>query len=144
MATPIDEKKFEFREWMDSQKLKVTAVASRFGISEQTAFNWRSKGVPVGRQEFVTRTIAEWSSGSAIGPRLHVQATDAQFRAWNMAAMEAGKLMEDWARDGLDEMAQEYFSNPQLSLQLRVGPKLLSKVAEEPTPYRTKNDSGNS
>lgn len=141
MATHSD-RKFEFRDWMDTQKLKVSAVCSRFGISEQTAFNWRSKGVPKSRQDFVSRVIAEWSNASAIGPRIQVQATDAQFRAWNLAANDCEngpKTIEEWARDGLNELAREYFSNPQLSLPLRSLPKHheeTTMVAEDSPPYR--------
>lgn len=129
MAT-TDDRKFEFRDWMDAQKLKVSAVAQRFGISEQTAFNWRSNGVPKSRQDFVSRIIAEWASGSAIGPRLSVQATDEQFRAWNRAALDEGKIIEDWARDGLDAMAKEYFGNPQLPLPLRCMPATKAPARE--------------
>lgn len=133
MAKPND-KRFEFRDWMNSENLKTPSVIARFGITEQTARHWRSKGVPESRQDFVSRTIAEWTSGSSIGPRIQIQATDAQFRAWNLAALECEggpKLIEDWARDGLDMMAREYFENPQLSLPLRSLPSIQAdKVAD--------------
>lgn len=133
MATPT-EKKFEFRDWMNSLNLKASAVASRFGISGQTAFNWRSNGVPPSRQEFVSRTIAEWTEGSAIGPRLVVQANERQFRAWNDAAnsCEGGpKRLEDWVREGLDELAKEYFDEPQLPLPLRSLPSSMVADAKD-------------
>jgi hypothetical protein len=133
-------KKFEFREWLNSQSLKTPQVTARFGISEQTARHWRSKGVPESRQDFVSRTIAEWADGSSIGPRIQIQATDAQFRAWNRAANECEggpKLLEDWAREGLDQMAHEYFTNPQLSLALRSLPP--AKVADEANPNATRS-----
>lgn len=128
----MPDRKFEFRDWMNSLKLKAPAVAARFGITDQTARHWRSKGVPDSRQDFVSRTISEWADAATIGPRLQVQATDAQFRAWNQAALDEGKLMEDWARDGLDELAKEFFSSAPRSIPLHSLP--LSQVADGPNP----------
>jgi hypothetical protein len=127
-------KKNEFREWMDSLKLKAPTVAGRFGITVQTVNHWRSKGVPDSRKEFAARTMAEWSSGSSIGPRIQVQATDEEFRAWNRAALECEggpKLIEDWAREGLNQMAIEYFNNPQKSLPFRSHLKVHAAEASE-------------
>lgn len=138
MATPPD-KKFEFRDWMDSLNLKASSVTSRFGISAQTVFNWRSNGVPPSRQEFVSRIIAEWTSGSAFGPRLVVHANEQQFRAWNDAAnnCESGpKRLEDWVKDGLDELAREYFDDPQLKLPVRSHLKVAQTPNDPPAPER--------
>lgn len=123
--------KNEFREWMDSLKLKAPTVANRFGITEQTVNHWRSKGVPKSRKEFAARTMAEWASGSAIGPCIQVQATAEQFRNWNQAALDQGKLMEVWARESLDELAREHFANPQMSLPLRPLPKPMNPFTPE-------------
>lgn len=38
---------------------------------------------------------------------LVISASPTQFRAWNSASLAAGKLLEDWARDGLDKAALE-------------------------------------
>lgn len=138
MAKPPD-KRFEFRDWMNSQNLKTPAVIARFGITEQTARHWRSKGVPSTRQDFVSRTIAEWADGSSIGPRIQIQATDSQFRAWNRAALECEggpKLIEDWAREGLDQMACEFFDDPQLKLPVRSHLKVAQTPNDPPAPER--------
>ena len=134
---------FDFLRWMNSKKLKSEAVCVRFGASLQTIRHWRSKGVPKSRQEFVLNTIAGWDTGSTGGPTLYIYASKQQFRAWSEAARDEKKILEDWAMEGLDEMAKEYFS--------KKGPRPLTqneeetlRAAEEQAEYHArKTPSGN-
>lgn len=45
---------------------------------------------------------------------LVISASNEQFRAWNAASLAAEKLIEDWARDGLDRMASKAKSQADL------------------------------
>ncbi len=116
-------KKNSFRSWMDGLKLKSPAVASRFGVTEQTIRHWRSQGVPPNRQDFVSRIISDWDKTPTTGIPIRVFATDEQFDAWSQAALADGKVLKDWATDGLDLLAREHFANPQMSLPLRSVPQ---------------------
>lgn len=117
------EPKFHFRDWMDRRKLKASDVAPRFGITNQTVFNWRSNGVPESRQEFVARTIAEWPPVD--GHPIIVTPTATQYAAWQRATSQRSidtglpMTLEEWAVEGLDQLAFEHFNDPQLKLKLR-------------------------
>ena len=95
---------------MDEKKLLAETVGKALDVSPQTIRNWRASGIPKRRYHAVRRLMREWdfSINAQIGPRLSIPASDKQFRAWNAAALAEGKLIEDWARDGLDLLAQEH------------------------------------
>ena len=100
----------KFFTWMDSEGLKPRDLAPLLHKEVQTIFNWRSKGLPK----------AQWVACEAVMDRYNaekiqalpdqdpvfvINPTYAQFQNWNRAALDGGKMMEDWAKDSLDEMA---------------------------------------
>lgn len=127
----------EFRQWMDERKLKAPDVNKRFGVSVQTIAHWRSQGVPERKQSHVNYVISCWSNPTAaeIGSALLLKPTAAQFREWNLAALEQRQLLEEWAIEGLDKYAGEIEQAKAASLSL---------VAEDPTPYRTDGNGSES
>ena len=97
---------------MEAEGLKPKDLAPELNKEVQTIFNWKSKGVPK----------AQWVACEAVMERHHARNTGApggedpvfvikpsyeQFQNWNRAALDAGKLIEDWAMDGLDAIAEE-------------------------------------
>jgi transcriptional regulator with XRE-family HTH domain len=122
----------QFKEWMDSKKLRAKDVCKRFGVSEQTIAHWRSKGVPARKQPHVNYVIACWENPTAaeLGSTLLLKPSAAQFRAWNQAALNEGQLLEQWAIEGLDQYAGELGIEPNL------------KVAEDPTRYGSEKKNG--
>ena len=125
----------EFREWMDNSEVSTKDACKRFGISKQTLYNWRSSGVPEGKQAHVNYVISCWTNPTAaeIGSTLLLKPTAAQFREWNLAALEEKQLLEEWAIHGLDKYAG----------QIEETKEKLSLVAKEPTPYRTDGNGNN-
>lgn len=97
------------KQWMDAKKISAEEVGNHLDVSAQTVRNWRSSRVPERKEKAVSRMIEEWQSPSGTAGRfLAVSATDEQFRNWNLAANHCAggpKLMEDWARESLDAMA---------------------------------------
>ena len=118
-----------FREWMDGKGLKASDVAQRFGVSEQTIAHWRSQGVPERRAAHVNYIISAWSDAAPAGQLqpLLIHATREQFRRWNKAAVLQGKLIEDWATGGLDELAAEWEAG---DLKALPSPEPSARVAE--------------
>lgn len=116
-----------FRAWMDEKKLLAETVGKALDVSPQTIRNWRASGIPKRRHEAVRRLMREWDfkANAQIGSRLSISASDKQFRSWNAAALAEGMLIEDWARDGLDQLAQENDRQPKTHL----------KVADASTNY---------
>lgn len=124
-----------FREWMDGKKLKASDVAERFGVSEQTIAHWRSQGVPERRRPHVSTVIAEWNDSPPSTTHLQplvITATREQFRRWNAAALAEGKLIEDWAIEGIDRLAaQEEEAAKAKAAATAAGPKLHVPTPEE-------------
>lgn len=118
----------DLRAWMEHMKLKGPQVAPRLGISIQTLRNWRCSGIPPRKREHVAQVMADWDKIQSSLTTLQIRASSEQFTRWNWAALHKGKLIEEWAREGLDEIARG-----SISIQT-------AAVAEEPTPYSAKND----
>lgn len=118
-----------FKDWMDSAGVSTKDACQRFGISKQTLYNWRSNGVPESKQSHVNYVISCWSNPTAaeIGETLLLRPTPEQYRNWSMAALQERKILEDWAFEGLDELAAKY------EMDIRLVPK----AAEEPSEYRS-------
>ncbi len=100
----------DLRGWMDRMKLKGPQVAQQLGISLQTLHNWRSAGIPPRKRTQVARLMADWDKIESSLNTLQIRASAEQFTRWNWAALNQGKLIEEWAREGLDEFARECFS----------------------------------
>lgn len=116
----------ELIRWMEIKGLSSADVAARLGVQPQTIRNWRSSGVPARKFDHLRQIMSEWDShGQGRLSGLLIKPSPEELRAWNQAALEAGQLIEDWAIDGLNQLAEE------------AGPKML-RVAEEPPSYRVK------
>lgn len=146
----MSEKKNEFKEWMDSRGLKTKDVAAELHVDEATIRNWRSQGVPPRREPHVRKYMMEWKPRSsdaseesreselaALRQNLVIYPTKDQFNAWNRAAMREGKLICDWAAEGLDALAaEEEAANGPHSAHMHIKPVPTEPVVKEPTPKR--------
>jgi hypothetical protein len=106
-------KKFteEFFQWADAHQISREDIAQETGNSKQTISKWRSIGIPKGK-EFGLRSFMERhlrTDTEEIRHRMLLEPTHAQFNRWNRAALAANKTIEDWAFEGLEEMATEYY-----------------------------------
>ena len=125
----------KFFTWMDSAGLKPKDLAPELHKKVQTILNWRSKGVPTSQlvaceavmQRYIDQATEDGSDQEQV---FVIKPSYKQFRNWNRAANNEGKLMEDWALDGLDAMAYDSISRSALA------------VAEERTPYPAKTKTG--
>lgn len=104
-----------FKLWMDRLGLKSKDVAQALQIEEQTVRHWRSTGVPPRRLPFVQKVMDDWPEGATSASidnlrtqPLLIQASHEQFRRWNIASLTAGKLIEEWAKDVLEEAADHF------------------------------------
>lgn len=109
-----DEFSRRFFAWADAQRLRAPELAELLGKEVQTIYNWRNKGVPksqrVACQYLIDRSQEE--RFEEVKSQLVLRPTADQLRAWNEAALSVGKTIEDWAFEGLEEMAEEFFSDP--------------------------------
>lgn len=121
----------DFKTWMDERGLSAEEAGKALGVSAQTVKNWRSVGVPERRQAHVKFFMSTWSTAPASGTQtqqpLVIHATREQFRRWNKAAVLQDKLIEDWATEGLDELAREWEAG---GLKALPSPEPSARVAE--------------
>ncbi|GEM_PF-1730958 len=113
---------------MERMKLKGPQVAPRLGISIQTLRNWRCSGIPPRKREHVAQLMADWDKIQSSLATLQIRASSEQFTRWNWAALQKGKLIEEWAREGLDEIARSA-----ITFQT-------AAVAEKTQPYTVRNN----
>ena len=101
--------------WLEASGIKVPEVAKQLNKEPQTVYNSRSKGIPKAQYVACTSVMEAHRKPSLedINDRLTMYPSRDQFRNWNKAANAEGKLIEDWALDGLDAMAAEYFGEAQ-------------------------------
>jgi|688.fasta_scaffold396759_2 hypothetical protein len=118
----------DLRAWMEQKKLKGAQVAPILGISIQTLRNWRCSGIPPRKREYVARFIADFENARTLKTTLQIRASSEQFTRWNWAALQKGKLIEEWAREGLDEIAKG-------SISIHT-----AAVAEKTQPYNVRNN----
>ena len=122
MSTKFTE---EFFQWADAHQVSRDDIAQETGNSKQTISNWKSNGIPKGKEfglrSFMQRQLR--SDTEDIRHRMILEPSRAQFNRWNKASLAANKTIEEWAFDGLEEMAADYYS---------------LKVAEEHTPFGKK------
>jgi hypothetical protein len=126
METPAQ----NFRQWMEDNRISNDDARKRFGITQQTLYNWRSSGVPITKQAHVNYIIACWEKPTAaeLGTTLLLKPSSIQFNAWNQAWRHSPySTLEQWAISGLDELAESEAQETTL------------KVAEDPTPYGHSN-----
>lgn len=96
------------RNWLAAQTGRSPA-SIRTSLAPNSAEKNRSKHLQRSLSEAIERE--EQRQSEAItdlrAQNLVISASNEQFRAWNAASLAASKLIEDWARDGLDRMASQ-------------------------------------
>lgn len=101
----------QFFQWADAHQVSREAIAAETGNSKQTISKWRSIGVPKGKEfglrSFMNRQYRRDTED--IRHHMVLKPTHAQFTRWNQASLAANKLIEDWALDGLEQLAIEHF-----------------------------------
>lgn len=112
-----------FFTWSCSNGITRDQIAKATGNSPKTISTWRSIGIPKGKQLCCQSLIDQHKLQvfQELRNSIQLQPTHAQFKRWNQAALDNGKLIEDWAFEGLEELANHHF-NSQL------------KAAEDPAP----------
>lgn len=94
------------RRWL-AEKTARSPSSIRTSLAPAAAEKNRSKHLQKALSEAIEQE--EQRQSEAItdlrAQNLVISASPSQFRAWNSASLAAGKLIEDWARDGLDRMA---------------------------------------
>ena len=109
MSTTFTE---QFFQWADAHQVSREDIANETGNSKQTISNWKSNGIPKGKEfglrSFMDRQLR--SDTEQIRHSMVLHPSHAQFNRWNKAALAAHKTIEDWAFDGLEEMAADYYS----------------------------------
>lgn len=134
----------EFAAWLDVRGLSPAEGAALFGISEQNIYNWRStRGVPPSKAEWVLKTMTEYEklSVGTLPNRVILEPTRDQFRAWGKAALAAGKLIDDWAAETLDDVAAEDEAAKSTGYGDRLNPlQSMPRAAEPGNEYRTASD----
>lgn len=102
-----------FFSWMESNNFSARDVAKSLNKEAQTVFNWRTKGVPKSQvfscQSLMDKKEQEKKTES-VKNTLVLHPTYAQFSRWNRAALESGMTIEDWAFNGMETMADQYFA----------------------------------
>lgn len=108
MSTKFTE---EFFQWADAHQVSRDDIAQETGNSKQTISKWRSIGIPKGKEfglrSFMQRQLR--SDTEDIRHKMVLYPSHTQFNRWNRASLAAGKTIEDWAFDGLEEMAADYY-----------------------------------
>lgn len=99
---------------MDRRRMKAADVAEALFVTEQAVRNWRSAGVPARRQPQLADWMASIDAAEDGDPidylrtrPLVVDASLEEWAAWEDAAFASRKKLTDWARDGLNEMAEQ-------------------------------------
>jgi transcriptional regulator with XRE-family HTH domain len=121
MSTKFTE---EFFQWADIHGITREDIAQETGNSKQTISKWRSIGIPRGK-EFGLRSYMQRQlrrDTEEIRYKIALEPTRLQFNRWNSAALAERKTIEDWAFDGLEDMAAEYYA----------------QAAENPAPFNQK------
>ncbi len=102
-----------FFSWMESNNFSPRDVAKALNKEAQTVFNWRTKGVPKS-QVFACQSLMDQKEqerkAEIVKNTLVLHPTYAQFSRWNLAALDAGMTIEDWAFHGMEIMADRYFT----------------------------------
>ena len=102
-----------FFSWMESNNFSARDVATSLNKKAQTVFNWRTKGVPKS-QVFACQSLMDKKEQEkkteSVKNTLVLHPTYAQFSRWNRAALESGMTIENWAFNGMEMMADQYFA----------------------------------
>lgn len=131
-----------FKEWMDSNHLKAGDVATALHVEAQTVRNWRASGIPLRSQARVAEWMATLNREKAGDPANELQGqtlllfpSPTEFQAWGLAALASGKLIPDWAKDGLNHLARHRGYGDATDLVVPTdGLSVVPRAAEPPGP----------
>lgn len=113
--------------WSKENSISKEDIADALNKGSQTISNWKSAGIPKGQKFACQAFMAQHERDKKmeeIQNCLVFNPSQAQFLRWNNAALKEGKTIEDWAFDGLEQIADELLA-----------PNELLAVAEKKAPY---------
>jgi hypothetical protein len=117
-------------------------VAEALGNSPKTISSWRSIGIPSGKV-YACRHLIEAHRQQTSKPSnvLVMHPSYEQFQRWNRAALDAGQTIEDWAFEGLEDLAARHFANkPAGPTPYALPAPTDSHVAEDPPAFNGDED----
>jgi hypothetical protein len=105
----------KFFAWADSNNVTREQIAKGTGNSKQTISKWRSIGIPRGKRLVCEALMNQHRHQDLedLRGKMILRPTHAQFTRWNRAALSSGQTIEDWAFDGLERMADNYYNQRQ-------------------------------
>lgn len=104
----------EFFTFID-KNMEREDVAKDLGNSTKTISTWKSIGIPKGKR-FACQALMDKATEQNqaelddIRNTLVMHPTHAQFTNWNKVALRSGQTIEDWAFEGLEQLAAEHFA----------------------------------
>lgn len=127
-----DEFTADFFTYID-RHMSRDQVATALGNSRQTLSSWKSIGIPKGKRFACKALLDSHKAGTSSATNIIIMRPSYdQFQRWNRAALSEGKTIEDWAFDGLEEMAAEHFAKIPTGHPYALPDPPASCVAEEP------------
>ena len=117
--------------WTKENAISKEDIADALNKGSQTISNWKSAGIPKG-QKFACQAFMDQHERDKkmekVKNSLVFTPSHTQFLRWNKAALQEGKTIEEWAFDGLEQIADELLAPQEL---LAVAEKKASYVAGE-------------
>lgn len=107
-----DELTAQFFSYFDKKEADKKTIAKELGNNVLTIGNWRSNGIPKGKR-FACRALLEAIQDKKLEElrnTMIMRPSHDQHKKWNQAALDCGQLIEDWAFEGLEKLADEHFA----------------------------------
>jgi hypothetical protein len=132
----------DFFTWLDQHpQADLNTVAEKTGNDRNTISGWRSRGIPKGKRYACQAMMLEFSSPRAPQNAILMRPSYEPFQRWNRAALDSGQTIEDWAFEGLEELAARHFANkPAGSTPYALPDPADSHVAEDPPDFNGDED----
>jgi len=116
--------KEEIKSWLKSENHEREWLAEQLGVNKRTVDNWLSspKEIPSGKLTRIKRLMEDDATAAAkrslqLLPQAQFFSLEVdlpRFRAYSAAALAAGKTLEQWCIDSLNELAAEYHRTGQM------------------------------
>ncbi|MGJ8678624.1 MAG: S24 family peptidase [Akkermansiaceae bacterium] len=100
-------------KWMSENDHTNEWLADKLGVKLPTISSWRSNRPIPSKAIYIIKDLMDKDKDKEIEElrnNLILRPNYDQFKRWNEKALSEGKIIEDWAFDGLEAMADEYFS----------------------------------
>lgn len=116
--------KEEIKSWLKSENHEREWLAEQLGVNKRTVDNWLSspKEIPSGKLTRIKRLMEDDAAAAEkrslqLRPQAQFFSLEVnlpRFRAYSAAALAAGKTLEQWCIDSLNELAAEYHRTGQM------------------------------